>query len=59
MSPFDVARLRGRYLATAFSERWGAPRRKPEQMVASNKDLGGLHRLWCINLTLFSFVVQW
>jgi hypothetical protein len=55
MCPFDVAGLGGRYLATAISERWGAPRRKPWQMATSNDDLGGLHRLWCINLTLFSF----
>jgi hypothetical protein len=49
MCPFDVAVLGGRYLAMAFLERWGAPRRKPQWMVASNEDLGGLHRLWCIN----------
>jgi hypothetical protein len=55
MCPYDVAWLGGRYSAMAILERWGAPWRKPWQMVASNNDLGGLQRLWCINLTLFSF----
>jgi hypothetical protein len=59
MCPFDLAGLGWRYLATAILERWGAPRRKPRRMAASNDDLNGLHRLWCISLTLFSFVVQW
>ncbi len=57
MWPFDVAGLGRRYLATTFLDRCEAPRRKPRQMAASNKLLGGLHRLWCINFTLYSFVV--
>jgi hypothetical protein len=52
------AGLGGMYLVMAFSESWGAPRRNPCQIAASKDDLGRLHRLWCINLTLFSFVMQ-
>jgi hypothetical protein len=56
MWPFDVVVLGGRYFATAFLERWGAPQRKPQWMAVSNDALGGLHRLLCMNFTLFSFV---
>ncbi len=59
MWSFDVAGLGRRYLAMAFLERCVAPRRKPCWMAASNELLGGLQRPWCINLTLFSFVVWW
>ncbi len=58
MWPFDVAGLGGRYFATAFLERLGALQRNPWQMAVSSNDLGGLHRLWCMNFKLFSFADQ-
>jgi hypothetical protein len=57
MWPLDVAGLGGRYLVTAFLERRGALRRNPLWIPASKDDFVGLHRLWCINLTLFSFII--
>jgi hypothetical protein len=57
--PFKVAGLGRRYLAMAFSVRCGALRRKPWWIAASKDDFWGLHRLWCMYFTLFSFVVQW
>jgi hypothetical protein len=54
MWPFEVAMLGGRYLATCFPLRWGAPWRNPWWMASRRDDLDGLHKLWCMNLTLFS-----
>ena len=45
--------LGGRYLATFFPLIWGAPRRNPRRMASRRDELGGLHKLWCMNLTLF------
>ena len=59
MWPFDVAMLGGRYLLTAWAVRYGAPRRNPCRIAASSERFGGLPRLWCMNFTLFSAVVQW
>ncbi len=59
MWPFEVAMLGGRYLATFFPLRWGAPRRNPRRMASRRDNLGGLHKLWCMNLTLFSVEVRW
>jgi hypothetical protein len=28
-------------------------------MASRRDDLGGLHKLWCMNLTLFSVEVRW
>ena len=59
MWPFEVAMLSGRYLATFFPLRWGAPRRNPCRMALRRDDLGGLHKLWCMHLTLFTVKVEW
>ena len=57
--PFDVAGLGIRYFCIVFAVRCGAPFRKPALIALSNKDIGGLHKLWCMNLTLFSLLVRW
>ena len=59
MWPFEVVIHGGRYLATFFPLRWQALRRNPWRMALRRVDLGGLHKLWCINLTLFSVEVRW
>ena len=46
--PFKVAGLGIRYLCTVFAVKWSAPFRKPALIALSNKDIGGLHKLWCI-----------
>ena len=51
--------LGGRYLATFSPLRWGAPRRNPWRMALRRDDLSGLHKLWCMNLTLFSVEIRW
>jgi len=28
-------------------------------IALSNEDIGGLHKLWCTNLTSFSLLVRW
>ena len=28
-------------------------------IALSNNNIGGLHKLWCMNLTLFYLLVQW
>ena len=33
--------------------------RKPALMALSRDVMGGLHKLWCMNLTAFSLVVRW
>ena len=55
--PFNVAGLGIRYFCTVFAVRCGAPFRKPALIALSNEDIGGLHKLWCMNLTLFSLLV--
>ena len=55
--PFDVAGLGIRYFCTIFAVTCGAPFRKPALIALSNEDIGGLHRLWCMNLTSFSLLV--
>ena len=57
--PFDVAGLGIRYFRTVFAVRCGAPFRKPALIALSNGDIGGLHKLWCMNLTSFSLLVRW
>ena len=32
---------------------------KPALIALSNKDVGGLHKLWFMNLTLFPLLVLW
>ena len=59
MWPFEAAMLSGRYLATFSPLRWGAPRRNPWRMALRRDDLSGLHKLWCMNLTLFSVEIRW
>ena len=54
-----MAGLGIRYFCTVFAVRCGAPFRKPELIALSNKDIGGFHKLWCMNLTLFSLFVWW
>ena len=53
--PFKVAGLGIRYFCTIFAVRCNAPFRKPALIALSNKDIGRLHKLWCMNFTLFSF----
>ena len=55
--PFKVAGLGIRYFCDVFAVRCGAPFRKPALIALSNKDIGGLHRLWCMNLALFSLLI--
>ena len=57
--PFDMAGLRIRYFCTVFAVRCGASFRKPALIALSNKDIGGLHKLWCMNFTPFSLLVWW
>ena len=57
--PFDMAGLGIRYLHTVFAVRCGAPFRKPALIALNNNDIGGLHKLWCMNLALFSLLVRW
>ena len=57
--PLDVAGLGRRYFVTDFMSRCGAPRRKPALMALMSDVLGGLHRLWCMNLTALALVVRW
>ncbi len=59
MWPFDVAGLGIRYLQMDLALRCGAPRRKPVLMALSRDVMGGLHKLWCMNLTAFVLVVRW
>ncbi len=54
-----VAGLGMRYFVTDLMSRCGAPRRKPALIALMSDDFGGLHRLWCINVTAFALVVQW
>ena len=42
-----------------FAVRCGAPFRKPALIALSNDNIGGLHKLWCMNLTSFSLLVRW
>ena len=55
--PFDVAGIGISYFRTVFAVRCGAPFRKPALVALSNKDISGLHKLWCMNLTSFSLLV--
>ena len=57
--PFDVVGLGIRYFCTVFAVRCGAPFRKPVLIALSNNDIGGLHKLWCMNSTSFSLLVRW
>ncbi len=59
MWPFDVAGLGIRYFWTDLALRCGVPWRKPALMALRRDVMGGLHRLWCMNLTAFALVVQW
>ncbi len=55
--PFDVDGLGIRYFFTLYAVRSGAPFRKPALIALSSNNIGGLHKLWCMNLTLFSLLV--
>ena len=55
--PFDLAGLGIRYFCTVFAVRCGAPFRKPVLIALSNDNIGGSHKLWCMNLTSFSLLV--
>ena len=57
-STWHVAGLGIRYFCTVFAVRCSAPFRKPELIALSNEDIGGLHKLWCMNLTSFSLLVR-
>jgi hypothetical protein len=59
MCPFDVAGLGVRYLRIDLALRCGVLHRKPASMALRRDAMGGLHRLWCMNFTAFSFVVRW
>ena len=55
--PFDVAGISIRYFCTVFAVRCNAPFRKPALISLNKTDIGGLHKLWCTNLTSFSLLV--
>jgi hypothetical protein len=55
----DVAGLGMRYFCTVYAVKCGAPLRKSHLMAQIKEETGGLHKLWCINLTSFSLVVRW
>ena len=57
--PFKVAGLGIRYFCTIFAVRCGVLFRKPALIALSNKDIGGLHKLLCMNFTSFSLLVWW
>jgi hypothetical protein len=59
MWPLDVVGLGMRYFHTVFAVKCGAFLRKSCMMAWSKDKMGGLHNLWCINLTSFTLVVQW
>ena len=55
--PLAVAGLEVRYLCTVCAFKCGAPSRKPALIALMINVMGGLHKLWCVNLTLLIFVV--
>ncbi len=59
MCPFEVAGLGVRYLWTFLAKRWGALLRNPALIAMSSYVIHRLHRLWCMNFTVFAFVVRW
>ncbi len=59
MWPFNVAGLGNGYFWMDLALRCGAPWRKLVLMALRRDVMGGLHRLWCMNLTAFALVVQW
>jgi hypothetical protein len=59
MWPVDMEGLGMRYFHSVFAVKCGAPLRKPSLMTWIEERMGGLHKLWCINLTSFSLVVRW
>ncbi len=50
--------LETRYLCTVRVFKCGAPSRKPALIALMIDVMGGLHKLWCVNLTLLVFVVR-
>ncbi len=56
--PLAVAGLETRYLRTVRAFKCGAPSRKPVLIALMIDVMGGLHKLWCANLTLVVFVVR-
>jgi hypothetical protein len=56
--PFDVARLEDKYLAMVLALRCGALFKKPMLIALMREDMGGLHRLWCMDFTALVLVVQ-
>ncbi len=59
MWPLDVVELGMRYSCTVFVIKCGAPLRKSHLIAWINDEVGGLHKLYCINFTSLSLVVQW
>ena len=47
--PFDMAGIGIRYFCTGFAVRCGEPFRKPALIPLSNDNIGGFHKLWCMN----------
>jgi hypothetical protein len=56
--PLAVAGLDMRYFCTVSASKCGAPSRKPALIALSIDVIGGLQKLWCVNLTLLIFVVR-
>jgi hypothetical protein len=59
MWPLDVVGHGMRYFLTVFAVKCGAPLRKSYFIAQIKDEMGGLHKLWCMNFTSFSLVVQW
>jgi hypothetical protein len=49
MWPLDVARLGMMYFHTVFAVKCGAPLRKSHLIAWIKDEVGGLHKIWCIN----------
>ncbi len=56
--PFDVAGLGDKYRATVLAFRCGVPFKKPVLIALISNNVGGLHRLWCMNFTALFLVVR-
>jgi hypothetical protein len=56
--PYAIARLGDKYLVMALALRCGLPFKKPALIALISNDMGGLHRLWCMNFTALVLVVR-
>jgi len=56
--PLAAAGLDTRYFCTVIASKCSAPSRKPALIALSIDAIGGLEKLWCMNLTLLIFVVH-